>query len=188
MNKEELQQAVDDGLNRISVSDAELLIKSCKHTEAKNIVEVGSMYGGSTIILGSQAKTNNGKLTCFEPNIQPKLMENIKKYELEDNVEVIEYPSPWIPDVMIPRNIDLLFIDGDHRTRWVLADYHFFAPFVRVGGIICFHDWRYDLQCRNEVNNQVRTAVNIILDTEKLEFLEVGVPKDISAIAFIKKG
>ena len=38
--------------------------------------------------------------------------------------------------------IDFLFIDGDHRYAGVKADYELYAPLVRKGGIIAFHDIR----------------------------------------------
>jgi predicted O-methyltransferase YrrM len=36
--------------------------------------------------------------------------------------------------------LDLLFIDGDHAYESVRRDYELYAPFVRAGGIIAFHD------------------------------------------------
>jgi len=38
--------------------------------------------------------------------------------------------------------IDMLFIDGDHTYEGVKADYELYAPLVRSGGIIGFHDIR----------------------------------------------
>ena len=38
--------------------------------------------------------------------------------------------------------IDMLFIDGDHTYEGVKADYELYAPLVRPGGIIGFHDIR----------------------------------------------
>lgn len=38
--------------------------------------------------------------------------------------------------------IDMLFIDGDHTYEGVKADYELYAPLVREGGIIGFHDIR----------------------------------------------
>ena len=35
---------------------------------------------------------------------------------------------------------DLLYIDGDHSTEGVLADFRDYAPFVRPGGMIVLHD------------------------------------------------
>lgn len=38
------------------------------------------------------------------------------------------------------RPIDLLFIDGDHTYDGVRADFEMYAPLVRSGGIVAFHD------------------------------------------------
>lgn len=36
--------------------------------------------------------------------------------------------------------VDMLFIDGDHTYEGVKADYELYAPLVRPGGVIAFHD------------------------------------------------
>ncbi len=41
------------------------------------------------------------------------------------------------------RSIDVLFIDGDHSTDGMLADYHDYSPLVRSGGIVAVHDIFY---------------------------------------------
>jgi len=38
------------------------------------------------------------------------------------------------------RQIDLLFIDGDHSYAGVRADFEMYSPLVRSGGMIAFHD------------------------------------------------
>jgi len=38
--------------------------------------------------------------------------------------------------------LDFLFIDGDHSAVGVLQDFEDYAPFVRPGGLIAFHDIR----------------------------------------------
>ena len=39
---------------------------------------------------------------------------------------------------------DFLFIDGDHTREGVRKDYEMYAPLIRVGGIVAFHDWGYE--------------------------------------------
>lgn len=39
-----------------------------------------------------------------------------------------------------PRRLDLLFIDGDHSLEGVRADWEHYAPLVRGGGLVVFHD------------------------------------------------
>jgi len=38
------------------------------------------------------------------------------------------------------RPVDVLFIDGDHSYEGVRADFEMYAPLVRSGGIVAFHD------------------------------------------------
>ena len=38
------------------------------------------------------------------------------------------------------RQVDFLFIDGDHTETGVKSDYTMYSPLVRSGGIIAFHD------------------------------------------------
>lgn len=38
------------------------------------------------------------------------------------------------------REIDFLFIDGDHSYEGVKADYERYSPLVKVGGLVGFHD------------------------------------------------
>jgi predicted O-methyltransferase YrrM len=40
--------------------------------------------------------------------------------------------------------IDFLFIDADHRYEGVRKDYQLYAPLVRPGGLIAFHDIRHN--------------------------------------------
>jgi predicted O-methyltransferase YrrM len=38
------------------------------------------------------------------------------------------------------RPVDFLFVDGDHEYKGVVKDYELYAPLVRPGGLIAFHD------------------------------------------------
>jgi predicted O-methyltransferase YrrM len=49
--------------------------------------------------------------------------------------------------------IDFLFIDGDHTYEGVKSDYEMYAPLVRPGGLIAFHDIAHhppELNCHVE--------------------------------------
>lgn len=41
---------------------------------------------------------------------------------------------------LVDRPLDLLFIDGDHSYEGVRQDFEMYAPLVRPGGLIAFHD------------------------------------------------
>lgn len=52
--------------------------------------------------------------------------------------------DPFVRDRAIAQfydpQIDFLFIDGDHFEHSVIADFEMYAPYVRPGGIVAFHD------------------------------------------------
>lgn len=45
-----------------------------------------------------------------------------------------------LKDQLGGRKVDVLFIDGDHTREGVLADWNMYAPLVRAGGMVVFHD------------------------------------------------
>lgn len=38
------------------------------------------------------------------------------------------------------KQVDFLFIDGDHSEKGIEADFNDYSPLVRPGGLIAFHD------------------------------------------------
>ncbi len=148
--------------------------------DVKRIVEIGSMYGCSSVLFGLLAKKLNAQVYCIEKEVRLELIKNIEDYDVQDVVEIIEEETPW--SGYAPGVIDYLFIDGEHRTRWVLADYHFFSKFVRSGGRIAFHDWNKNTQ----VAKWVKRAVDIILEDDKLIKVEETDIPDRGVIVFEK--
>jgi predicted O-methyltransferase YrrM len=45
-----------------------------------------------------------------------------------------------VQQLLAGRSVDLLFVDGDHEYEGVRKDYDLYAPLVRPGGLIAFHD------------------------------------------------
>ncbi len=45
-----------------------------------------------------------------------------------------------VKDHLRSRSVDFLFIDGDHSLEGVRADFEDYAPLVRTGGLVAFHD------------------------------------------------
>lgn len=46
--------------------------------------------------------------------------------------------ATYVPD----RSIDIVYLDGNHTTKFVRADVEAWAPKVRSGGVCCGHDYR----------------------------------------------
>lgn len=132
-----------------------------RHAEgAKVIVEIGSARGGTywalarvadeeallaslDMVAGSPIDVRNGKDVY---NGRPT-RERMAKFVLPRQTAVMIDGNSQLPetrkileDHLQGREIDFLFIDGDHRYQGVKADHDLYAPLVRSGGKIAFHD------------------------------------------------
>lgn len=166
----------------LSIPDAECLYKTATELRPKSILEIGAMYGCSTSVLGQVAKACGGHLYTIEPNPRQEWKDNVARLGLGEYVTLIVGSSPWIDTQRIAQPIDYLCVDGAHQTRWCLADYHYFSPFVRRGGRIAFHDW-----CgAGGMQVEVRRAIEIILETDALSEVERAEGRDKGLIVFQK--
>ena len=81
-----------------------------------------------------------------------------------------------VKEILDGREVDFLFIDGDHSYSGVSQDFTMYAPLVREGGIVAFHDILYhsgyaDVQVE-EFWNQIKPRY------ETTEFCEPGELRD----------
>lgn len=158
--KDIVNRGKDRGIIRLTEHDCWLLDKTSREICAKTILEIGSQNGTSSMVLGSVAKDLGGHLYCVEACPTGIWRENIVGLQLTKCVTLIKASSPWVDMSLINTPIDYLFIDGEHRTRWCLVDYHYWFPFVRKGGRIAFHD------IYGPPSNKVWRAVNLILEDD----------------------
>ena len=146
--------------------EASELFKLASWVPEENAVccEIGSWLGKSSIILGSALRyKKNPKLYCIDPfdllsdepwhkecfqeqagptNLTRKqvVSDMIKSNGLDNIVQLVEdFSENYIKAFDQP--IDLLFIDADHSYEGVSRDYKNWAPLVKSGGFIAFHDY-----------------------------------------------
>ena len=131
------------------------------------VVEVGSWMGASTCFLAAGLKGNGAKVyavdnfkglsTCGEDSAwynrhfrrlgADSTLEifraNFAALDLSARAEPVVSDSIAAARAMASRHgsIDLIFIDGDHSYEACWADIHAWAPFVRRGGVMAFHDF-----------------------------------------------
>ena len=152
------------GGNRMYSWELETLYKTASSIKAKSILEIGAWDGCSTMILGAIAKENNGKLYSIDPILTVDMLKNLDELGLRDSVVNIVESSPWVDMKYMSNSYDYIFIDGNHDTRWVLVDYHYWSKFLRKHGMIAFHDVYFP---------SVKRALEIIKETDGKNLKEI---------------
>ena len=120
---------------------AQLLFRIAKHYRSQNLVELGTSFGISTCYLASA--NNQLKVTTFEGahNIANIALNNFKKAGLK-SIELIEGDFTKTLPTSIDKfnNIDLLFIDGNHRKKATLDYFDLFLKKSTTNSIFIFDD------------------------------------------------
>ena len=142
----------------ISEAEAEHLYRLAKDCGG-TIGEIGSWKGKSTVCvaLGSKKGKGTSRIFAIEPhkdyinpgvrvnvpeNTEPIFRKNIEKTGVNDIVTPIVMTSEEA-NRQWRALIFLLWIDGDHNYEGVKKDFLLWEPFLKNGGIICFHDAFY---------------------------------------------
>ena len=110
----------------------------------KTFCEIGTFNGGTTFLL-SQALGSVDTTIGVDLHIRnATLLRYLKRPGQHLNlIRGSSYAPPTVARVerlLGGRQLDMLFIDGDHEYAGVSADFFAYRPMVREGGIIAFHD------------------------------------------------
>lgn len=133
-----------------------LALKAFKKLNPKNVVEIGSLFGG-TLWFWLQSMKNGGKLSVVDMLVSSadgryttqKVCHNYlwplwaKNQGVSFNlVETSSTSQSTIKNVsdFMSDGIDFLFIDGDHSYETVKKDFYNYLEFMNPGGIVAFHD------------------------------------------------
>ncbi len=107
----------------------------------KEIVELGTRMGSSTLALLEAANLIGGRLLSVDLDECRETQEKVARSGLEHLWRFIQSSDLDVPDSELPANIDLLFIDTSHLYDHTVAELKKYAPRVRPGGWIVFHDY-----------------------------------------------
>lgn len=139
------------------------------------IVEIGSYHGKSSCYLGEGSRCGLGAhVTCVDPwdlpgnpdtsqypvdspDARVQFAAQVASMGLQDRITAIQAFSADIAS-MWTGPIGLLFIDGDHSYRAVLADFRGWSGWVVKGGVVVFDDFDPDRD-----NKPVTRAVRKIM-------------------------
>jgi len=112
------------------------------------IVEIGSYLGASSSFLASAAKEKNGTLYCID-TWKNEAMDEAPRDTYGQFIQNTKHYKNWIVPMRgksvevakdFNKDIDMLFIDGDHSYQAVKADVDAWFPKLKNGAIVVFHD------------------------------------------------
>jgi len=135
---EEIAQTETSNL-LVPLEDGRLLRTLTESTGAKNVVEVGTYIGYSTLWFCLALRHTGGKITTHEldPKNAARAREILKKAGVENLVTIVEGDAHETV-TRLKEPIDILFIDADKPGY---ADYlKKLLPLVRPGGLILAHN------------------------------------------------
>lgn len=122
------------------------LARAVQSIQPRIILEIGTARGGTCLIWSYLASEQ--VITCDLNDMTrqrplfsrfPPPGSNCKVTLLSGNSHDPDFKAR-VADELNGRQVDFLFIDGDHTEAGVEADYNDYREFVRPGGLIAFHD------------------------------------------------
>lgn len=128
---------------------AQLLFRIAKYYHSTTIVELGTSFGVTTSYLASA--NPHSKVLTFEgaKNIAKIASDNFEKCGLK-NIKLIEgdFNKMLSANEQIMPNVDLLFIDGNHRKKATLDYFNFFLKKSNTQSIFIFDDihWSQEME------------------------------------------
>jgi predicted O-methyltransferase YrrM len=134
-------------------SELRPFISFLREQELRTVVEIGT-YKGGTLWLWCQLAKANAKIVSidlpggpFGGGYDDAEAEGFRPFARRGQEMCLIAADSHDPEtvqrvkrILASAPIDLLFIDGDHTYEGVRRDYEMYAPLVRRGGVVAFHD------------------------------------------------
>jgi predicted O-methyltransferase YrrM len=132
----------------------------------KRSLEIGTNYGGTLFLLCAVSSTD-AKIISLDLPSGPfgggypwrkaplfwKFVRGDQKLHLLRADSHSAETKERVLQILDGEQLDYLFIDGDHTYSGVQLDFQMYAPLVRSGGIVVFHDivtYKPETQCQVE--------------------------------------
>jgi len=140
----------------------------------KTYLEIGSRHGGSLRVFGRMMDPGAKLIAVDRPSPPPKGNQGERLVAMaEELCEADGYDADVIlassfdpatveqvQTILGGRPVDVLLIDGDHSIHGVACDAYHYAPLVRPGGLVIFHDCG---ECENDgMARRHRPSVNAV--------------------------
>jgi predicted O-methyltransferase YrrM len=133
------------------------LLALVERSRPRRLCEIGAAAGG-TLALLARVAAPDARLLSIDLHYAPARMRSHPRLAGPgQRITCLRADSQLGGTVAAVRRwldgdaLDVLFIDGDHSLAGVASDYDLYAPFVRPGGIIAFHDIVPDFKTRHGI-------------------------------------
>jgi len=134
------------------------LLRILHDLQPRMLCEIGSADGGTLFLLSRVAHPrarilsidldhNPRRKESFQCLVQPGQQLTCVEGDSHQPMVFQEFRS-WIGE----RELDFLFIDGDHSYEGVAEDHSIYGPHVGKGGVVAFHDIAPDYKTRYGVD------------------------------------
>ena len=120
------------------------LIRLVLEREPNVVLEIGTAHGG-TYWTWCRLATPSAHLVSVDLPGNDEWTSRVRSYPRRPQTQTLIRADSHDPQTVrsldgLRASVDLLFIDGDHSYEGVRADFENYAPLVRPGGLIAFHD------------------------------------------------
>ena len=120
------------------------LIHLVSERELNVVLEIGTAHGG-TYWTWCHLATPTAHLVSIDLPGNDQWSARVRSYPRRRQTQTLIRADSHDPQTVrsldwLRASVDLMFIDGDHSYEGVRADFENYAPLVRPGGLIAFHD------------------------------------------------
>jgi predicted O-methyltransferase YrrM len=149
-------EVIDDPRFRAIQNRTEIvsLLRLVQRLKPRRLLEIGTANGG-TLFLLSRAAAADARLlsldighTLAQRHVYPRFARRGQHITCLTGDSHSRQIRSRIVDWLGGRPLDFLFIDGDHSLDGVSKDFSMYAPLLRPGGLVAFHDIVPDFKTR----------------------------------------
>lgn len=130
------------------------LLEVVRSLRPRRVCEIGAA-GGGTAFLFAHAAVEDANIISVDLNFSESRREAVASFARRGQriicLQGDSHAAATMEQVrarLDGQTLDLLYLDGDHSYEGVASDFRLYAPLVRAGGLVVFHDIVPDYRTR----------------------------------------